>query len=911
MSCLLSPKSAGGEGEQSRFTVFARFFGYIAVCMVVALSMAAAVQAENEFEGGSGTKDDPYLVATAEHLDNVRNHLDAYFLQTNDIDLGQPPWNQGEGWVSIGGYKDEYEPELLFNGFYDGNGYTIDNLTMRPEIDWEEGISGFGLFGAVGPGGVLINVALEGVDILIEDGGIHTGALAGYNIGAIIRCYSQGTVSDWDHYTGGLVGTNLGNITESFSSCDVTGSIDAGGFVGRNHGTIVDSYATGNLDGAEEHGLRVGGFAGDNYEGSIERCYVSGWVDGAQWEEDYPSIRPFVGANYDGVINASYWNVNVYDLDEPVDAEDTPLNADGKTTEQMQDPDTYEDWDFAKIWGLDEGFPHLRWGENIVPVVYTGEVTDIASESATLQGVVRFAGEPSAHQHGFCWNTEGMPEITDNKTEAGEVSEPGPFEAQIDGLEANVTYYVRSYAENSEGVRYGNQVSFMVQFAQQPEGEGTESEPYLIESLANLFWIADNQDSWDKHFRQTANINASSTAGWFGGEGWRPIGTSALNTFSGVYHGGGHIIDGLYINRQESSQALFGTTQGATISHLGLTNVNISGGDWYTGALVGFNRDSSISKCFATGEVSGSDRQIGGLIGRNDDESAIEYCYSMSQVTGEREIGGLVGYNPGDSEIRHSYSTGAVSGSGQYVGGLIGRHFWGELNRLYWDTESSGQDHSSGGDDVQGRTTAEMTYPYAENTFINWDFDDIWGADEDYALNYGYPFLQGVIPEYTGALQVIIEPETAQWRRAGTHEWFPSEEVEEDIPAGEYTVEFSIVPGWETQEEEVVVIQPLETTEINIEYTENDSVYDIEAEAGSEGGSVEGSGEYLHNSWVTLQAFADQGYRFLYWRDEDENIYSHDEVIEFRATEGRSFTAYFEEVKSLPGVMMLLLDDEE
>lgn len=45
----------------------------------------------------------------------------------------------------------------------------------------------------------------------------------------------------------------------------------------------------------------------------------------------------------------------------------------------------------------------------------------------------------------------------------------------------------------------------------QPQGVGTENSPYLVESLDNLLWITTNQDSWNSHFLQTSNIDASET----------------------------------------------------------------------------------------------------------------------------------------------------------------------------------------------------------------------------------------------------------------------------------------------------------------------------------------------------------------------------------------------------------------
>jgi len=59
------------------------------------------------FAGGTGTEIDPYLIETAEHLNNVRNFMgitDVYFRQIADINLGVAPWNTGEGWVPLGGH---------------------------------------------------------------------------------------------------------------------------------------------------------------------------------------------------------------------------------------------------------------------------------------------------------------------------------------------------------------------------------------------------------------------------------------------------------------------------------------------------------------------------------------------------------------------------------------------------------------------------------------------------------------------------------------------------------------------------------------------------------------------------------------------------------------------------------------
>lgn len=98
----------------------------VALCIECADWSLLTVQAteisaieENVFNKGDGTEENPYLVSTAEQLDAVRNDLNAYYVQINDIDL-----SQYANWVPIGNYDNP------FIGNYDGSGYTIKNLTI-------------------------------------------------------------------------------------------------------------------------------------------------------------------------------------------------------------------------------------------------------------------------------------------------------------------------------------------------------------------------------------------------------------------------------------------------------------------------------------------------------------------------------------------------------------------------------------------------------------------------------------------------------------------------------------------------------------------------------------------------------------------------------------------------------------
>ena len=80
-------------------------------------------------------------------------------------------------------------------------------------------------------------------------------------------------------------------------------------------------------------------------------------------------------------------------------------------------------------------------------------------------------------------------------------------------------------------------------------GDGTSGNPWQIANLDNLEWLSTTSGEWitEKYFIQTADINASDTTTWNGGEGFSPIGNFS-DRFRANYDGQNHTISGLYIN---------------------------------------------------------------------------------------------------------------------------------------------------------------------------------------------------------------------------------------------------------------------------------------------------------------------------------------------------------------------------
>ena len=302
------------------------------------------------FAGGTGTAEDPYQIANgaqlaylASSVNGGETYEDKYFVLTANINLNGLPWTPIANSFSdalLGG--SDYR---VFAGNFDGNGYTISNVSIGSETTpFESDV--FGLFGATG--GKLSNLNLDTVSIHgMADASIgavvgFAGGLVGSSGGTIENCHVTGLTMDMSapsnvyaaaYWVGGLVGaldgTQLinecsvsGSITEkagkgsiggligelgkaakiTYSRSDVTvnvkadsrGGADVGGFIGKGNGktdaetVIRNCYATGNVTG----GAYTGGFAGGLWGLNIKNCYASGNVSQAA-----AAMASFVGTD--------------------------------------------------------------------------------------------------------------------------------------------------------------------------------------------------------------------------------------------------------------------------------------------------------------------------------------------------------------------------------------------------------------------------------------------------------------------------------------------------------------------------------------------------------------------------------------------------------------------------------------
>jgi filamentous hemagglutinin family protein len=281
-------------------------------------------------------------------------------------------------------------------------------------------------------------------------------------------------------------------------------------------------------------------------------------------------------------------------------------------------------------------------------------------------------------------------------------------------------------------------------------GSGTAADPYTISDLYGLQGMA-SASLLSKSFALTTNLDATATANWnVGGAGFAPIGNGS-SAFTGNFNGRGHTISGLVINRGSANfVGLFGNTNGATISNVGLVGGSITGsvsvgalvgsqnngtiantfstagvsGFSMVGGLVGLQSSGTVSQSYAAGAVSGTNLYIGGLVG--EQFGTVTNSYATGAVTGvgagADNVGGLVGDTGGT--ITNSYSVGLVNGSGANVGGLAGSSFFATVTSSVWDTQTSGRTTSAVG---TGHTTAEMQdLSSFSTTYSGWDFQTVW-----------------------------------------------------------------------------------------------------------------------------------------------------------------------------------------
>jgi len=387
---------------RAKVKIIASLFTLTVLLLVVKIEVMA-------FSGGNGTAENPFVITTPEHINQMRNNLSAHFVLGNDIDMA------GINHVPIG------TSAAPFRGVLDGGGYTISNLTINSTG------GGLGLFGNIGSS-TIKNITLENVDIVgasstvgalvgsIEDGSaavfienirVSGNIKARGYVGGIVgrsgtlsnvemsNVHSSVTLTASGLGAGGIISYVSGNIklnASSFSG-EVTGRAGVGGFIGcliPDDSIIENSFSVGKITATDGFiaDLGVGGFTGTAY--SPYSGVLNGYI---RVENSYSASELNIPSNnkYALTANISDIHSNTF-FDSEIAGVNTPA-AQARTTAQMMQQATYVGWDFDNIWAIDEGssYPYFRT-QSAPPAQTPGDIVGL------------ILSEQTSHSLSFRWN---------------------------------------------------------------------------------------------------------------------------------------------------------------------------------------------------------------------------------------------------------------------------------------------------------------------------------------------------------------------------------------------------------------------------------------------------------------------------------------------------------------------------
>ena len=184
--------------------------------------------------------------------------------------------------------------------------------------------------------------------------------------------------------------------------------------------------------------------------------------------------------------------------------------------------------------------------------------------------------------------------------------------------------------------------------------------------LASDYVLGNNIDCSDSN-PSAPNYNIAQ----WDSSGFVPIG-SYVNRFSGNFDGNNFTISNLFINRPGTyNVGLFGVIdEGATVTNLNLTDVNITGrGD--VGALAG-GLVGHVENINATGTVNGSDNNVGGLVGQHvpvnnlDNSSPEVFTWNGTKYTYVADVGRQLPKETSGVDLAKIDNTNLVPKDGKY-----------------------------------------------------------------------------------------------------------------------------------------------------------------------------------------------------------------------------------------------------
>lgn len=314
-------------------------------------------------------------------------------------------------------------------------------------------------------------------------------------------------------------------------------------------------------------------------------------------------------------------------------------------------------------------------------------------------------------------------------------------------------------------------------------GSGTENDPYLITTPAELNTLASDVNSGtnysNTYFKLGITINYDPSVD----NNYTPIG-DANHRFAGHFDGGVYAISGIRINQGSTScQGLFGYVDaGGSVMNVTLDDAIINGGD-KTGGIAGMNL-GTITNCHVTSSVTigATEERIwlhGGIVGGNeydDTTSPVTYgvvsqCTCSATISGSsdsEDFGGIAGENYGimtnNLVLGATLPTSGVS----HVGNIVGygyscsdmrNNFYNNCNiskgvGLFYRTSSNYYTNRDANYNGEYNAVIVYTLGHDENTTItgnsiSYNGTDYCAGGKLVTLGYSGPLLDKEVAIYT------------------------------------------------------------------------------------------------------------------------------------------------------------------
>lgn len=615
------------------------------------------------YAGGSGTKNDPYLISNdmelAKLARDVNNgntsqaFLGKYFKLTADIDLS------GGIWMPIGkyyNYGNGNGNNRLFFGKFDGNGHVIKNM----HIQWEgtDAWSAWGLFSTLQGSSstnltTVTNLIIENAVVEKKPGFKPYGP--GYNVGVVAgEIYGNTELSNiiirgseikdndetYEINNESKIGGISGNVqtdgkNETFRifniAADTKINMLKNTSVYNNKFCIAQGFGrfSYNMKGGDNiieptniylfgNGLNIentstninkGGITANCQNENNAKKYASTWY----YTQDVTG-----GKNLGTKVNAATF------ANDFVDKANTLITT--KSLEEDKNPWTFTNGTINMYSKIDVKLVENTYNRNDPQVSYTltsNQFKDEYTFSWTVEGKAITPNEGS--------NGKTITLPLSNKKRTGEVIITDGNTGSVilkKHFEINPKYYsIDLYADSYSG------------------GTGTKDDPFIISSDLELAKLTRDIENWQmqdsKYFKLANDIKLDKGL-------WMPIGNTNYNWafFKGKFDGDGHAIDNMHVCWKDysgswSAWGLFSALNGLSSDESGvcrITNLIIDN------AVVEKEEDympvgNGLNIGILAGELVGNNIEISNIIIRNSKITDNKETYTTPEIA----IGGIIG----------------------------------------------------------------------------------------------------------------------------------------------------------------------------------------------------------------------------------------------------------------------------